>query len=146
VPDISNLFLVSTIDSFHLLKKYFFRMPPRNEQGFVWCSVILAQSHNFQTFMDKAKHALKNQNFSLWPKSSHHENASDIRWLLYSTCNQDEERLAALLLAKTGENIGVKWKPIRTSGRANKKKDSDDQSECIFALHLECATERLQEA
>jgi hypothetical protein len=73
VPDISNLFLVLTIDSFHLLKKYFFRKSPRNEQGFIWCSVILAQSHNFQTFTDKAKHALKNQNFSLWPKSSHHE-------------------------------------------------------------------------
>ena len=95
--------------------------------------------------MDKAKHSLENQNFSLWPKPSDNENASDVGWLLYSTRNQGEERLAALLSTKTGENIGVKWKPIRTSMRSNKKKDADDSSERIFALHLECATERLQD-
>jgi hypothetical protein len=115
---------VLAIDSFHLLKKYFFRMSPRNEQGFALCSVILAQSLHFQAFMDKAKYSLENQNFSLWPKLSDNENASDVGWLLYSTCNQDEERLVALLSAKTGENIGVKWKPIRTSVWANKKKEA----------------------
>jgi len=53
--------------------------------------------------MDKAKYSLENHYFSLWPKLSDNEN---------------------LLSAKTGENIGVKWKPIRTSVWANKKKEA----------------------
>jgi len=31
VPDISNLFPVSSIDSYYALKKYFFRLSPRDE-------------------------------------------------------------------------------------------------------------------
>jgi hypothetical protein len=48
-------------------------------------------------------------------------NASDIGWLLYSTCAQDEERLTQSLSHLIGENIGVKWKPIRTMAGGSKR-------------------------
>jgi hypothetical protein len=108
VQDISAAFPVSSIDLIHMLKKYFFRLSPRNEAGMNWCSVILAQPVPFSIFMEKARYSLENSNFSLWPKASDNENATDIGWLLYSTRNQDEERLTALLSKVTGENIGVK--------------------------------------
>jgi hypothetical protein len=57
---------------------------------------------------------------------------------------QDEERLSSLLSAKTGEKIGIKWKPIRVSG-GTKKKHKEIVSKEIYALHAECAIDRLQE-
>jgi hypothetical protein len=33
VPDLSTAFTVSSIDSFHALKMYFFRMSPRDDSG-----------------------------------------------------------------------------------------------------------------
>jgi hypothetical protein len=56
---------------------------------------------------------------------------------------QDEERLTHLLSTTIKENIGVKWKPTRTSAGWGKKKVVDNPSERISALHIECATERL---
>jgi hypothetical protein len=54
VQDISAAFPVSSIDSIHMLKKYFFRLSTRNEAGMNWCSVILAQPVPFSIFMEKA--------------------------------------------------------------------------------------------
>jgi hypothetical protein len=62
--------------------------------------------------MEKAQHALANQDFSLWPKPSDNKNASDDGWFLYATREQDEKRLTYLLSQIIGENVGVKWKPI----------------------------------
>ena len=95
--------------------------------------------------MEKAKSSLENMNFSLWPKASDNENTMDVGWLLYSTRAQDEERLSALLSRITGEKIGVKWKPIRSSNANIKKKDQSPAEEKITALHVECSVDRLQE-
>jgi hypothetical protein len=94
--------------------------------------------------MEKTRHSLENQDFSLWPKASHHELAMDVGWLLYSTRQQDEERLADMMSKISGEKIGVKWKPIRTMDGTNRKKDPN--SARVYALHLESAADRVQEA
>jgi hypothetical protein len=67
------------------------RLSPRPEEGFVWSSIILAQSIPFASFMEKTRHFLENQEFSLWSKASDHELATDIGWLLYATRQQEEE-------------------------------------------------------
>ena len=121
MPDLSYTFTASAIDLYYALKKYFFRLSPRDEAGVSWCSIILAQNIPFQEFMDKAQSALANQDFSLWPKPSDNENASDVGWFLYFTRAQDEERLTQLLSHLIGENIGVKWKPIRTMAGGSKR-------------------------
>jgi len=144
VSDISAAFPVSSVDSYHVIKMYFFRLSNRDESGMRWCSLILAQSIPFSTFMDKAKSSLENNEFSLWPKASDNENTTDVGWLLYSTRAQDEERLLSLLSRLTGENLRVKWKPIRANNANIKKKDQPAE-EKVKALHVECAVERLQE-
>ncbi len=45
----------------------------------------------------------------------------------------------------TGENIGVKWKPVWTTSGVNRKKDPYNTSEHIYTLHLECATDCVYE-
>jgi hypothetical protein len=145
VTDLSQAFTVSSIDSYHALKKYFFRLSPRDDEGVSWCSSILAQAMPFSAFMDKAKYSLENNDFSLWPKASDNENTTDVGWLLYSTRAQDEERLSALLSEITGEHIGVKWKPIRSSNAKIRKKDQTPNKVKVKALHVECTVDRLQE-
>ena len=65
VSDLSTVFPVSAVSSFHVMKKYFFRLSNRDDNGFNWCSIILAQSIPFLTFMEKAKYSLENNDFSL---------------------------------------------------------------------------------
>jgi hypothetical protein len=57
VSDLSAAFPVSSIDSYHAMKKYFFRLSARDEGGLNWCSIVLAQSIPFVTFMEKAKYS-----------------------------------------------------------------------------------------
>lgn len=97
-------------------------MSPRDESGIIWCSLILAQAIPFSLFMDKFKYSLDNQAFCILPKVSDNETVTDIGWLLYSTRQQDEDQLAALLTTLTDENIGVKWKPIQTTNGPNQRK------------------------
>jgi len=52
ITDLSSAFPVSSIDSYHALKRYFFRLSPRDEEGVSWCSVILAQTLPFPIFME----------------------------------------------------------------------------------------------
>jgi hypothetical protein len=146
VPDLSSSFNVEALDSYYSLKRYFSRLSPRSDDGHVWCSIILAQSIAFPAFMEKTRHSLENQAFSLWPKASDHELATDVGWLLYSTRQQDETRIAEMLSQLSGETIGAKWKAIRTTTGSNHSKDKDDSSSRVYALHLECAADCAQEA
>ena len=95
--------------------------------------------------MDKAKYSLENNDFALWPKASDNENTTDAGWLLYSTRAQDEERISVLLSELTGENLGVKWKPIRASSGYIKKKEQQEDAKKVKALHVECTVDKLQE-
>jgi hypothetical protein len=47
IPDLSATFKVDALDSYYSLKRYFSRLSPRSEDGFVWSSIILAQSLSF---------------------------------------------------------------------------------------------------
>jgi hypothetical protein len=145
VPDLSSTFPVSSVDSYHTMKKYFFRLSSRNEGGINWCSIVLAQSLSYTNFTEKAKYSLENNDFSLWPKASDNENTTDVGWLLYSTRAQDEDRLSALLSKVLNENVGVKWKPIRATTTNVRKTDQLPTEDKVRALHVECAVDRLQE-
>lgn len=95
--------------------------------------------------MEKTRHYLENQAFSLWPKASDHELAMDIGWLLYSTRLQEEERIVEIVSSLTGEKVGAKWIAICTMDGSNRNKDSANTSR-VYAMHLECAADRAQEA
>jgi hypothetical protein len=69
--------------------------------------------------MEKTRHSLENQAFSLWPKASDHELATDIGWLIYSTRLQDGERITEMASNLMGEKIVARWKPIQTTDGSN---------------------------
>ncbi len=52
VSDLSAAFPVCSIDSYHAIEKYFFRLSARDEGGLNWCSIVLAQSIPFVTLME----------------------------------------------------------------------------------------------
>lgn len=145
VTDLSSAFPVSSLESYHVIKKYFFHLSPRDDEGISWCSIILAQTIPFTQFMTKAKYSLESSDFSLWPKATDNENTIDAGRLLYSTRAQDEERISTLLSEITEENLGVKWKPIRSTSGNIRRKDQPVETEKVKALHVKCSVDRLQE-
>jgi hypothetical protein len=143
IPDVCKEFLVTNLDSFASVKRYFSRLSPRNETtGFVYCSAILAQNKPFKEVVEKIVGSIRNQDIGVWPKASDHESSTDVGWLLYSTRQQDEERLSALLSNLTGETLGVKWKPIRTTEGFTKR---DPSAVIVRALHIEGPSDRAHE-
>jgi hypothetical protein len=54
--------------------------------------------------------------------------------------------MAEMISSLSGEKIGIKWKAIRTTDGINRTKDKDNNSSRVYALHLECAADRAQEA
>jgi hypothetical protein len=141
VPDLASNFLISSLDSYASVKRYFSRLSGRTDKGMVYCSLILAQNLTFHEFMSKARSSLINMEYGLFPKASDHESAGEIGWLLYSTRQQDEERISDLLSNLTKEKIGAKWRPIRTTDYS-KKKEPEYPSTRTYAIHLECASEK----
>jgi hypothetical protein len=96
--------------------------------------------------MKKTNHFLDNNSLSLWPKASDHESAAEVGWLLHSTWQQDETSVSEMIPLPAGEKIGVKWCPIRTTVGYNRKKDEQDDSERVYALHFEAASDRARHA
>jgi hypothetical protein len=79
--------------------------------------------------MEKAQSAVANQDFSVWPKPSDNENASDVGWLLYSTQAQDEGRLMQLLSQLIGNQIKT------MAGGIKKKEDGNPNEKKIRSPH-----------
>jgi hypothetical protein len=145
IPDLSSDTSVTDIEDFGSLKTYFSRLQSRNETtGKVYSSIILAQHISFKAVMEKALSSLRNQNMGLYPKALDHERTSDVSWLLYSTRQQDEARLADLIPSNLGELIGLKWKQIRTT-EGFRKPDPNNPQRKILALHIEGPSERASE-
>ena len=94
VPDINSAYLISALDSLESIKRYFSRLSQRNDKGNLYCSLILAQNVSFTDFMDKARSSLMNLDHGIFPKACDHERTAEIGWLLYSTRQQDGERLS----------------------------------------------------
>ncbi len=113
IPDLCKEYLITNLNSFASVKRYFSWLSPRNETTrYVYCSVILAQNKPFKEVVVKVVGSICNQDIGVWPKASDHESLMDVRWLLYSTHQQDAKYLSALLSNLTGETLGVKWKPV----------------------------------
>ena len=66
VPDLCSTFNVAALDSYYSLKRYFSRLFPRSKDGFVWCSIILAQSVSFASFMEKKQTLWCKYNRMMW--------------------------------------------------------------------------------
>jgi hypothetical protein len=124
VPDVNQAFPILTLDSLKTVKRNFSRLFQRNNQGNIYCILILAQNISFSDFMDKARSSLMNLDYGIFPRACDHERTAEIGWLLYSTRQQDEERLSELLSSLVQETIGAKWRPIRSNDR-NRKDNSD---------------------
>jgi hypothetical protein len=142
IADLSKDLLISSIESFQNLKTYFSRLNRPNETtGEIYCSAILAQNKPFNEVLDRTLSSLRNQNISIFPRGCDHEVSSDVGWLLYSTRQQDTTRLAELLSELSGDLLGIKWKPIRTT-EGFKKRDPTDPQELTRALHIEGPADR----
>jgi hypothetical protein len=97
--DLLATYILEAIESFTDIKKYFPRISPCKEDGSVRCHLTLAQSVSFPDCLEKTRHSLENHGFSLWPKASDNKFMSKVGWLLFSTHQQDEARLAELSLS-----------------------------------------------
>jgi hypothetical protein len=91
--------------------------------------------------MDKARSSLMNLDYGIFPKACDHERMAEIGWLLYSTCQQDEERLSELLSSLVQETIGAKWRPICSNDRNHRV--NADVTDRTYALHLEGAEDKV---
>jgi hypothetical protein len=90
--------------------------------------------------MDKARSSLMNLDYGIFPKACNSERMAEIGWLLYSTHQQDEERISELLSSLVNERIGAKWCPIRSNDRNHK--EANDTTECTYEIHLEGAEDK----
>jgi hypothetical protein len=101
--------------------------------------LILAKNITFY-IMDKARQAFINLKYGSFPKASDHEETAEVGWLLYSTRQQDEERISEMISNLVKEKVGAKWRPIRINDR--NRKAPEDTSPRTYALHLEAASNR----
>jgi hypothetical protein len=81
-----------------------------------------------------------NLEYGLFPKACDHEDTAEVGWLLYSTRQQNEERISGLISQLVKEIVGAKWKPIGTN-ECNRKAAKDTIAR-TYALHVEAAAHR----
>ena len=119
----------------------------RMEGGQLYCNIVLASDCSPTTLMDMFMVRLRGNRMGLWRGSIDAEQVSEIGWLLYSTCQQDEKHLAHLLSSLTGKTIGARWRVIHSTTAARKQKGPhDERNNYVRAIHLECETSMLQYA
>jgi len=83
----------------------------------------------------------------LWQQSIDAEQVTEIGWLLYSSRQQDEKRVAELLSHCTEEKIGACWRLIMTSANVRRNKGPNEPKPPeVRALHLECDSAVAQHA
>jgi hypothetical protein len=117
------------------------------EGGQFYCNIVLALDCSPTTLMDMFMVRLRGNRMGLWRGSIDAEQVSEIGWLLYSTCQQDEKHLAHLLSSLTGKTIGARWRVIHSTTAARKQKGPHDgRNNNVRAIHLECETSMLQYA
>jgi hypothetical protein len=141
--DLLAKFQVSELDSILALKRYLSRLSKIQESGFIYCNVIIAHNLSFYELMDKTRQIFNDLKYGLFLRASDHEDSAEVGWLLYSTKFQDPERLAHLLSSLCKENVGVKWRPIRTNDRYRKEKTNGPAIESTNAMHIEAAANKV---
>jgi len=104
-------FLTSMLPSLSPLKWYFSWLSQRNDKGNIYCSIISAQNISSFDFMDKAPSSLMNLDYGLFSKACDHERTAEIGWLLYSTHQQDKERILEMISKLVQESVRAKWYP-----------------------------------
>jgi hypothetical protein len=72
--------------------------------------LILAKNITFY-IMDKARQAFINFKYGSFPKASDHEETAEVGWLLYSTRQQDEERISEMISNLVKGEGGCKMAP-----------------------------------
>jgi len=142
--DLSSKFQVSELESLVALKRYFARLSKITDKGFVYCNVIIVHSSSFFEIMDKLRQIFNDLKFGLYPRASDHKDSAEVGWLLYSNKFQDSQRLAHMLSSLVNEQVGVKWRPIRTNDRFRKDPVAAP-SESVNAMHIESAANKASE-
>ena len=94
--------------------------------------------------MDKLRQIFNDLKFGLYPRASDHKDSAEVGWLLYSNKFQDSQRLAHMLSSLVNEQVGVKWRPIRTNDRFCKDSIAGP-SESVNAMHIESAANKALE-
>lgn len=144
--DLSNKYQVADVKGFTNVKRYFSRLFPRPEGGQFYCNVILALTNGVGWLTESIRRTLQDNKMGLWKRPTDCEQVSEVGWLLYSTRMQDEERLSELLSKITKEEIGIRWRPVRTSTNFNRRKADQpppDPNSIVRALHIECDSSKL---
>jgi hypothetical protein len=137
--DLSTKTTAAMLKGIGTVKRYFHRLFPRQEGGQFYCNVILATSKTPANFCDAITLHLCDNRMGLWQHSIDAEQVTEIGWLLYSSRQQDDKRVADLLTHCTGEKIGAHWRLIQNSINVRSNKGPHDQKKPeVRALHLEC--------
>jgi len=97
--DLSTKTTVAALKGIGMVKRYFHWLFPRQEGGQFYCNVILATSSTPAVFREAIALLLRDNRMGLWQRLIDAEQATESGWLLYSSRQQDEKRVADMHLA-----------------------------------------------